>query len=382
MKSTGAVLWGVDQPWSVEEIKVLPPATGEVLVEWRAAGMCHSEEHFVTGDMVLPEEMAESAGVASPFPLLGGHEGAGTVLEVGPGVSTVGAGDLVAASFMPTCGRCRFCVTGRQALCMQGASLLVAGQMSDGVIRHFCRGEALNLYSKCGTFSRHSVLSEQSVVKVDPDLPPAVVALVSCGVATGWGSAVHCAETEPGEIVVVVGCGGVGMNAVQGAAMAGAKVVIAVDPVAFKREEAFKFGATHAFESMADAIEALREMTLGVMADKVIMVPSVLYGDLMAEAMTLTRKGGTCVVTGVAPMLQSESSINLMQLAMMSKQIKGTLFGSGSPRFDIPNLLSMYRLGKLKIDELITRTYQLEDINQGFDDMREGRNLRGVIIFD
>ena len=133
---------------------------------------------------------------------------------------------------------------------------------------------------------------------------------------------------------------------------------------------------------MADAIEAVREMTLGVMADKVIMVPSVLYGDLMAEAMTLTRKGGICVVTGVAPMLQAESSINLMQLAMMSKQIRGTLFGSGNPRFDIPNLLSLYKLGKLKIDELITRTYRLEDINEGFDDMREGKNLRGVIVFD
>jgi len=265
---------------------------------------------------------------------------------------------------------------------MQGAMLMVAGQMSDGVVRHFCRGEPLNAYSKCGTFARHSLLSEQSVVKVDPTLAPAVVALVSCGVATGWGSAVHAGEVEPGDVVVVVGCGGVGMNAVQGAAMAGARVVVAVDPVAFKREQAFGFGATHAFASMVDAIEAVREMTSGLMADKVIMVPSVLYGDLMAEAMTLTCKGGTCVVTGVAPMLQTESSINLMSLAMMSKQIRGTLFGSGSPRFDIPNLLSMYQAGKLKLDELVTRTYRLEDVNQGFEDMREGRNLRGVILFD
>jgi S-(hydroxymethyl)glutathione dehydrogenase/alcohol dehydrogenase len=382
MKSTGAVLWGVGEQWSVEEIEVLGPAEGEVLIEWKAAGLCHSEEHFVTGDMVLPEEMAREAGVASPFPLLGGHEGAGIVLEVGAGVRSVEPGDLVATSFMPSCGRCRFCVTGRPVLCMQGAMLMVAGQMSDGVVRHFCRGEPLNAYSKCGTFARHSLLSEQSVVKVDPSLPPEVVALVSCGVATGWGSAVYAAETEPGDVVVVVGCGGVGMNAVQGAAMAGARVVVAVDPVAFKREQAAGFGATHAFASMGDAIEAVREMTTGLMADKVIMVPSVLYGDLMADAMTLTRKGGTCVVTGVAPMLQGEASINLMSLAMMSKQIRGTLFGSGSPRFDIPNLLSMYQAGKLKLDELVTRTYRLEDVNQGFEDMREGRNLRGVILFD
>ena len=382
MKTKGAVLWGIEQPWSIEEIEVLAPSDGEVLVEWKAAGMCHSEEHFVTGDMVLPEEQAIAAGVPSPFPLLGGHEGAGVVLDVGAGVHSVAPGDLVSSSFIPACGRCRFCVNGQQVLCMQGAQLMVAGQMVDGVVRHFCRGEALNLYSKCGTFAQHSVLSEQSVVKVDADLPPQVVALVSCGVATGWGSAVHAAGTEPGEIVVVVGCGGVGMNAVQGAAMAGAKVVVAVDPVAFKRDEALKFGATVTFDSMTTAIDEIRSMTNGLMADKVIMVPSVLYGDLMAEALTLTRKGGTCVITGVAPMTQTESSINLMSLAMMSKRIQGTLFGSGNPRFDIPNLLSMYQAGQLKLDELITNTYSLDDINQGFDDMREGRNLRGVIVFD
>jgi len=382
MKTKGAVLWGIEQPWSIEEIEVLAPSDGEVLVEWKAAGMCHSEEHFVTGDMVLPEEQAIAAGVPSPFPLLGGHEGAGVVLDVGAGVHSVAPGDLVSSSFIPACGRCRFCVNGQQVLCMQGAQLMVAGQMVDGVVRHFCRGEALNLYSKCGTFAQHSVLSEQSVVKVDADLPPQVVALVSCGVATGWGSAVHAAGTEPGEIVVVVGCGGVGMNAVQGAAMAGAKVVVAVDPVAFKRDEALKFGATVTFDSMTTAIDEIRSMTNGLMADKVIMVPSVLYGDLMAEALTLTRKGGTCVITGVAPMTQTESSINLMSVAMMSKRIQGTLFGSGNPRFDIPNLLSMYQAGQLKLDELITNTYSLDDINQGFDDMREGRNLRGVIVFD
>ncbi len=382
MKTSGAVLWGIEQPWSVEEIEVKPPATGEALIEWKAAGLCHSEEHYVTGDVILPEDMAIASGTPSPFPLLGGHEGAGVVLEVGGGVTSVEPGDLIASSFMPSCGRCRFCVTGHQVLCQQGARLMVTGQINDDVVRHFCRGEALNLYSKCGTFSRHSVLSEQSIVKVDPSLPPAVAALVSCGVATGWGSAVNAAEAAPGEIVVVVGCGGVGMNAVQGAAMAGAKVVVAVDPVAFKRDEALKFGATMSFDSMATAIDEIRSMTNGLMADKVILVPSVLYGDLMAEAMTLTRKGGTCVVTGVAPLLQTGCSINLWQLAMMSKTVRGSLFGSGNPRFDIPNLLSMYRAGLLKIEELITSTYNLEDINQGYDDMREGKNLRGVIIYD
>ncbi len=256
------------------------------------------------------------------------------------------------------------------------------GQMSDGVVRHFCRGEPLNLYSKTGTFARHTLLSEQSVIKVDADLPAPVVALVSCGVATGWGSAVHRAGTVAGDVVVVVGCGGVGMNAVQGAAMAGARVVVAVEPVGFKREAALQFGATHTCASMTEAIDLVREMTWGQMADRVIMVPGVMYGDLMEEAMTLTGKGGTCVVTGVAPMMQAQASINLMQLAMLNKEVKGTIFGSGNPRFDIPNLLAMYRAGKLKLDELITRTYALEDVNQGYEDMREGRNIRGVIIFD
>jgi NDMA-dependent alcohol dehydrogenase len=375
MKSTAAVLWGIGEKWSVEDIEISPPGPREVLVEWRAAGLCHSEEHFVTGDFLLPEDLRIQLGLPSTFPIIGGHEGAGIVLEVGPGVRDLAPGDMVAASFMPSCGRCRYCSTGRQNLCQQGAQLMQPGQMTDGVVRHFCRGEPLNLYSKCGTFARHTLLSEESVIKVDSDLPPAVVALVSCGVATGWGSAVHRAGTTAGDVVVVVGCGGVGMNAVQGAAMAGARVVVAVEPVDFKREAACQFGATHTSATMAEAIDLVREMTWGQMADRVIMVPSVMYGDLMADAMT-------CVVTGVAPMMQAEASINLMQLAMLNKEVKGTIFGSGNPRFDIPNLLSMYRAGKLKLDELITRTYALEDVNQGYEDMREGRNIRGVIVFD
>jgi NDMA-dependent alcohol dehydrogenase len=378
----GAVLWDVGEQWSVEEIEVLPPAAGEVLVEWKAAGLCHSEEHYVTGDLVLPVKLREQAGQPDPFPILGGHEGAGIVLEVGAGVTDVQPGDLVASSFIPACGRCRYCTRGQQALCRQGAALMLPGQMVDGVVRHFCRGEPLNLYTKTGTFARHSLLAEQSVIKVDPDLPPEVVALVSCGVATGWGSAVHRAGTVAGDVVVVVGCGGIGMNAVQGAAMAGAKVVVGVDPVEFKRQSAPGFGATHTCATMTEAIDLVRDVTHGEMADRVIMSPSVMYGELMTEGMTLTAKGGTCVVTGVAPVLQGESSISLMQLAMLNKEVKGTLFGSGTPRFDVPNLLSMYRAGTLKLDELVTRRYRLEDINVGYQDMRDGRNLRGVIVFD
>jgi NDMA-dependent alcohol dehydrogenase len=382
MKTRAAVLWGIGEAWKVEDIDIDGPAPGEVLVKWQAAGLCHSEEHFVTGDFVLPEEQRLQYGMPSPFPMIGGHEGAGVVVDVGAGVSSVAAGDLVSCSFIPACGRCRYCVTGRQNLCNQGAQLMLPGQMVDGAVRHFCGGEPLNLYAKCGTFAEHTLLSEESVIKVDPDLPPAAVALVSCGVATGWGSAVHRAGTEAGDVVVVVGVGGVGINAVQGAAMAGARVVVAVDPVAFKREMAQKLGATHSAASMTEAIEMVREMTRGEMADRVIMVPSVMRGELMAEALTLTGKGGTCVVTGVAPVVQAEAAINLLDLAMSNKEVKGTLFGSGNPRFDIPNLLALYRAGQLKLDELVTRTYPLDEINEGYQDMRDGKIIRGMLTFD
>jgi len=382
MKSRAAVLWGIKEDWQIEEIDIGTPAPGEALIKWQAAGLCHSDEHFVTGDLVMRDDLRQQTGLASPFPMIGGHEGAGVVVEVGTGVSSVSVGDSVAASFIPACGRCRYCVTGRQSLCHQGSELLQPGQMVDGVVRHFCRGEPLNIMAKCGTFAEHSLVAEQSIVKVDSDLPPAAVALVSCGVATGWGSAVRRAGTVAGDVVVVVGVGGVGINAVQGAAMAGARVVVAVDPVDFKRETALQLGATHSARSMTEAIELVREMTRGEMADRVIMVPSVMHGELMTEAMALTGKGGTCVVTSVAPMMQTEASVGLLDLAMMNKEIKGTIFGSGNPRFDIPNLLAMYRSGKIKLDELVTQTYPLDQINEGYQDMRDGKLIRGVLILD
>ena len=235
--------------------------------------------------------------------------------------------------------------------------------------------------AKLGTFSEYTVVNELSLIKVDDDLPFAAVSLVSCGVATGWGSAVERAGTAPGDTVVVVGIGGIGMNAVQGAKMAGARHVIAVDPVEFKREKAMEFGATHTVPSIEEALPFVTQLTWGQMADRVIMTPGVMYGDLMAGALSLTGKGGTCVVTAVAPMAQTESSVNLFELAMWNKEIKGTIFGSLNPRRDIPNLLSMYREGQLKLDELVTRTYALDDINAGYQDMRDGKNIRGVITF-
>ncbi|MCL4153457.1 UNVERIFIED_CONTAM: hypothetical protein GTU68_004336 [Idotea baltica] len=369
MKTRAAVLWDMGQDWKIEEVELDDPGAGEVLVKTKVAGMCHSDEHMVTG-------------IDPMFPMIGGHEGSGVVLEVGPGVTAVEVGDHVAMSFIPSCGRCRYCSTGQQALCDLGAKAFETGMIADGRQAHTIGDTAINTFAKLGTFAEHMLLNESSVVKIEPDLPFAPAALVSCGVATGWGSAVHRAEVQPGDTVVVIGCGGVGMNSVQGAKMSGAKRVIAVDPVEFKREKAQEFGATQTFTSMEEAIEEIPGITWGQGADKVILTVGVADGSMVAPAMSMLGKGGTLVVTSIANMLESDAQLSLFDLAMLNKEIKGTIFGSGNPKFDIPNLLSMYREGTLKLDELITREYTLDQVNEGYQDMRDGKNIRGVIVFD
>jgi NDMA-dependent alcohol dehydrogenase len=383
MKTKAAVLRGLGQDWDVVDIEVDAPKAGEVVVEWKAAGLCHSDEHMVTGDMVPPEERWERLGIVDLWPMIGGHEGAGVVVEVGPHVTSVAVGDHVAASFVPSCGRCRYCSTGRQNLCDAGGGTFLTGMITDGTSRHRmldAGGEELNMLAKLGTFSHHTCVAESQVVKVEPDLPLEAVSLVSCGVATGFGSATERAGVRPGDTAVVVGVGGIGINAVQGSAMAGAKRVIAIDPIEFKREKAMEMGATHTYASMEEAFPQVQEMTWGQMADQVIMSPGVLYGEMMELGTKLAGKGATIVVTGIAPITQTQSSVNLFELAMWNKEIKGTIFGSLNPRADIPRLLGLYRDGRLKLDELITKTYPLEDINEGYRAMRDGENIRGVIL--
>ena len=381
MLSRAALLYDQGQAWVVEQIEVDPPKANEVLVQWKAAGLCHSDEHIVTGDMVPPREAWDAMGITDLFPMIGGHEGAGVIAAVGPGVSGVDVGDHVSASFVPSCGRCRYCSTGRQNLCDASGGTFRKGMITDETSRHrLDDGTDLNMLAKLGTFAHHTCVADSQVVKVEKDLPLEVVALVSCGVATGFGSATERGNVQAGDTVVVVGTGGIGMNAVQGAKVAGARHVIAIDPVEFKREKAMEFGATHAFASMEEAFAQVQEMTWGHMADKVIMTPGVLYGDMMQLGTGLAGKGGTIVVTGIAPITQTESSVNLFELAMWNKEIKGTIFGSLNPRADIPRLLGMYREGQLKLDELITKTYSLDDINEGYRAMREGENIRGVVL--
>lgn len=383
MDAKAAVLHGMNQTWTVESIQVDPPKAGEVLVEWHVAGLCHSDDHLVTGDMVPPEEVWPLMGLDDGFyPIIGGHEGAGIVKEIGEGVTSVAEGDHIAASFVPGCGKCRYCLRGQGALCDLGAQIYSGGMMTDGTHRLHLNGKGINTLTKLGTFSQYTVVTEAQIVKIDPDIPLEAAALVSCGVATGWGSATKRAEVRPGDTVVVVGVGGIGMNAVQGARQAGAERVIAVDPVEFKREKSMEFGATHTYESMEVALGAVGEMTFGQMADKVILCPGVMYGEMMNLATKLGGKGSTIVVTAVAPMTQEESAVNLFELAMWNKEIKGVIFGGLSPRADIPRLLSMYRSGVLKLDELITQRYALDDINDGWKAMHAGENIRGVVVHD
>lgn len=382
METRAAILDGVGQEWKVETISLDPPKAGEVVLELVGSGLCHSDEHLVTGDMELDAATAAELGITQ-FPIIGGHEGAGKVVEVGPGVSSVEVGDHVVLGFIPSCGRCPSCSTGKQNLCDLGAVLLAGLQVSDMTSRHHRHdGSDLGIMCCVGTFGEHTVVNEASCIKIEKDIPLDKAALVGCGVTTGWGSATYAAEVKSGETVVIIGCGGVGMNAVQGAAMAGARHVIAVDPVEFKREQSQVFGATHTASSMEEATELVMELTWGAMADKAIITVGEGDGTLIAPAMAIISKGGRVVHTSVAPIMDTEVTMSLFDLTLMQKQLVGSIFGSANPRRDIPRLLRMYQEGTLKLDELITNTYTLDDINVGYQAMRDGENIRGMVMYN
>ncbi|WP_046317587.1 NDMA-dependent alcohol dehydrogenase [Mycobacterium sp. UM_Kg1] len=386
MKCAAAVLRGVGIDWEVTEIELDPPKAGEVLVKMAYAGICHSDEHFYSGDSVPStdmEEMMRAAGVPVPewFPMLGGHEGSGVVEEVGPGVTTLKPGDHVAISFFPACGSCRFCVTGHTYLCDVGADIYSKDMTTDHTRRRHLGGEDLMAMMQVGTFAEYVVASERSLVKINDWISLEAASLVSCGVTTGFGSGSVAAGTEVGDTVVVCGVGGIGMNAVQGAKAAGAKHVIAVDPNEFKREIAPSFGATHTAPDAAAALELVKELTWGVMADRVVLSPGVVPPELVMMGMMLLRKGGTCVLTGMAKVSDMMVPLILPDMVSSCKTLKGVLYGEMNPREAMPRLLSMYEAGTLKLDELVTQRYKLDQINDAMRDLRAGKNIRGVIHF-
>ncbi|MFC3964119.1 NDMA-dependent alcohol dehydrogenase [Nocardia jiangsuensis] len=370
MKTKGALIWDFHQPWSIEEIEIGEPRGGEVKIRMEAAGLCHSDHHLVTGDIPM-----------ASFPILGGHEGAGVVVEVGAGVDDIAVGDHVALSFIPACGRCPSCRAGRTNLCDLGAGLLAGASVSDGSFRVRARGRDVYPMSLLGTFAPYLVVHRSSVVKIDSEIPFAVAALLSCGVTTGFGAVARSADVRPGEDVAVIGIGGLGAAALQAAVLAGARYVFAIDPVAWKREQAVHFGATHVYPDIAAALAAVPEVTAGGMAAKVIVTVGRMDGRDLDMYLALTAKAGTCVVVAMGGVLDAETTLNLTMLTLFQKNVQGTIFGAGNPQHDIPRLLALYRAGKLNLDDMVTRRYRLEDVNDGYRDMLEGRNIRGVITF-
>ena len=370
MKTKGALVWDFHQPWSIEPIEIGDPRRGEVKVAMEAAGLCHSDHHLMTGDIPMAD-----------FPILGGHEGAGVVVELGPDVEGLAVGDHVVMSFIPSCGVCPACQSGLRNLCDLGAGLLSGASVSDGSFRVQTQGRNVIPMSLIGTFAPYVVAHHSSVVKIDKDIPFDVAALVGCGVTTGYGSAVRSADVRPGQDVAVIGIGGVGTGALQGAAIAGARRIFAIDPVAWKREQAVAFGATATYPDVAAAYAGIAEATRGRMCHKVIVTVGRADGQDTESWLQLTGKGGTCVVTAMGGVLDNDTKLNLAGLTLLQKSLQGSLFGGGNPQRDIPEILELYRLGKLRLDEMVTRGYRLEQINEAYRDMLEGRNIRGVIRF-
>ena len=369
MKTLAAVLHGVGERIQIEELDLEGPRAGEILVRYTHAGMCHSDVHLKHGD--LPAR----------YPIVLGHEGSGIVEEVGPGVTRVKAGDHIVCSFIPSCGTCHWCATGQQAICDMGATIL------EGYLpgEHWPLSGPAGAYgAMCmlGTFSQYGVIHQNSAVRIDDDLPLQEAALVGCGVPTGWGSAVNTANVRPGDTVVVYGAGGIGTNAVQGARFAGAQHVIAVDPLANKRDTALEFGATHAVPSAEEAHQLAIDLTRGVGATSAIVTAGLVDEKLVTDAFNAISKGGTVVITGVGMMTDPNVHLPSALLTLFKKTIKGTVFGDCNPTTDIPRLLGMYQSGDLKLEELVTKTYRLDQINEGYEALLSGELIRGIIVHE
>ncbi|HEY7487106.1 MAG TPA: NDMA-dependent alcohol dehydrogenase [Streptosporangiaceae bacterium] len=369
LTTRAAVARGPHIGWEIAELRLDEPKAHEVRVKFHAAGLCHSDDHITQGD-------------ARPrFPIVGGHEGAGVVESVGPDVRRVKAGDRIVCSYIPACGACKPCSTGRQNMCVTGRNA-GSGMFLDGTFRFHLDGEDLGGFCSLGTFSQYAVVSEWACIPLPEDVPYEVGALVSCGVPAGWGSAVYAAGVRAGDTVVVFGAGGVGSNAVQGARYAGARHVVVIDPVEFKREMSKVFGATHAFAEAATAHEFVAEATGGRLADHAICTPGVVTQEIVEAALDIVGKGGKVTITAAGKATEKAVHVPGILLIRGQRQIRGALCGDCNPLYDVPNLLDLYRSGDLKLDELITRRYRLDEINDGYRDLADGRNIRGVIVHE
>ena len=374
MKIRGAVLnaMGVEPPYtrsrplSIDEVELQPPERGEVLVRITAAGLCHSDLSVINGDR------------PRPTPMLLGHEAAGIVESVGPGVEDLAKGDCVVLVCVPSCGHCASCAEGRPALCMPGAASNGAGTLLGGARRLLRGGEPIHHHMGCSAFAEYAVVSRHSLVKVDPELPPAEAAVFGCAVLTGVGAVVNTAKVPAGASVAIVGLGGVGLAAVLGAVASGASRIVAVDLAQDKRDFARALGATDAFDA-ADArvVDAIREATQGGVEFAFEFAGSVKAMDL---AYRITRRGGTTVTAGLPPPTAT-FALPHVNLVAEERTVKGSYIGTCVPSRDLPRFVALYRRGKLPVNRLLTHRIALDDINEGFERLREGKAVRQVVVF-
>ena len=372
LTTTAAVCRAPGTPWEITELRLDPPRAHEVRVRFHAAGLCRSDDHIASGETLVR------------LPMVGGHEGAGVVESVGPDVTRVRPGQRIVCSYIPACGTCGPCSGGHQNMCEQGLNAF-SGMFPDGTWRFHDDGGpdvgAVDVGGFCtvGSFSEYAVVSEWAAVPLDDDIPFELAALVGCGVPTGWGSAVHAAGVRAGQTVVVYGCGGVGSNAVQGARHAGASAVVVVDPVAFKRESSALFGATHAVADAAAAHELVAELTGGRMADHAICTPTLLTAEVTEAAVAVVGAGGQVTLTAMSRHDDPAVTVPASALVDSGKRVRGALFGDSNPLNDIPHLFALYRSGRLRLDELVSRRYRLDQVNEGYADLDAGLTLRGVV---
>jgi Zn-dependent alcohol dehydrogenase len=369
-KAKAVVCRELNKPVVVEEITVDAPKRGEATVKLAACGVCHSDLSATNGTIALPP------------PLVLGHEGAGEIVELGEGAdgktSGLAVGDHVVSSFIYMCGKCRFCSSGRPVLCLEQHKALTTPLEGTPRVKDKA-GKPLGIFSGCGVMAEYATVSIENLVKIDPKIPLDRAALVGCAVTTGVGAVFNTARVEPGASVAVFGCGGVGLNVVQGAAIAGAGRIIAIDANEAKLEMAKKFGATDVLLARQgeDLAKALKKLTGG---GPDYAFECVGIGALAEAAYRAIRRGGKAVIVGVARPTDAVS-FKPMSMVFEEKTLQGSYFGSCVPRLDFPRMLGLYMGGKLMLDELITKRYPITEAPQAFADLESGKNARGVIVF-
>jgi S-(hydroxymethyl)glutathione dehydrogenase/alcohol dehydrogenase len=367
MKSRAAILFEPGQKLEIREVDVQDPAPGEVRIELAAAGVCHTDLHVMTGD------------IKAPLPAILGHEGAGVVTDVGAGVTSVKPGDHVIPLWRLSCGECEYCSDGRPALCAVGTDIRTSGRLLDGTSRFSLGGEEIKHFAGVSAFSNYTVLPEGAVLKIPEDLPLELAALMGCAVITGVGAVINAADVAEGKTVAVFGAGGVGVNVVQGALLAGAEKIIAVDRYDSRLEQAKQFGATHIVNaSEVDAVEAIRELTDGRGVDYAF--EAVGLAAVVRQAFDCLAKRGVAMIVGIPPM-GSDVTVSSTMLVYEERELRGSLYGSAAPRVDIPKMIDLYRDGQLKLDELLTHRFPIEEINEAYDALQSGETLRSVVTF-